>query len=82
MAMNATPASAHTTPVPWLGDRRSRRTKRASTTVVTGYSEASTADTLTRPVVLARFVLRERLSPGQGTGVVCALAGVAFIAMQ
>jgi len=33
-------------------------------------------------VVLARFVLRERLSPSQGTGVVCALAGVAFIAMQ
>jgi drug/metabolite transporter (DMT)-like permease len=33
-------------------------------------------------VVLARVVLRERLSPSQGTGVVCALAGVAFIAMQ
>jgi drug/metabolite transporter (DMT)-like permease len=33
-------------------------------------------------VVLARFVLRERLSPSQGTGVVCALAGVACIAMQ
>jgi len=33
-------------------------------------------------VVLARFVLRERLSPSQGTGVVCALAGVAFIALQ
>ncbi len=33
-------------------------------------------------VVLARFVLRERLSPSQGTGVLCALAGVAFIAMQ
>ena len=33
-------------------------------------------------VVLARFVLRERLSPSQGSGVVCALAGVAFIAMQ
>jgi drug/metabolite transporter (DMT)-like permease len=33
-------------------------------------------------VVLARFVLRERLSPSQGTGVVCALAGVACIAIQ
>lgn len=33
-------------------------------------------------VVLARFVLRERLSPTQGTGVVCALAGVACIALQ
>jgi drug/metabolite transporter (DMT)-like permease len=33
-------------------------------------------------VVLARFVLHERLSLIQGTGVVCALAGVAFIAMQ
>jgi drug/metabolite transporter (DMT)-like permease len=31
-------------------------------------------------VVLARFVLRERLSSGQGVGVVCALAGVALIA--
>ena len=33
-------------------------------------------------VVLARFVLRERLSPSQGTGVVCALVGVACIAVQ
>jgi drug/metabolite transporter (DMT)-like permease len=31
-------------------------------------------------VILARFILRERLSRIQGTGVVCALAGVAFIA--
>jgi drug/metabolite transporter (DMT)-like permease len=31
-------------------------------------------------VILARVILRERLSPIQGTGVVCALAGVAFIA--
>lgn len=31
-------------------------------------------------VVLARFVLRERLSWSQGTGVACALAGVACIA--
>ena len=33
-------------------------------------------------VVLARFVLRERLTASQGTGVVCALAGVACIAVQ
>jgi drug/metabolite transporter (DMT)-like permease len=33
-------------------------------------------------VILARVVLRERLSASQGIGVVCALAGVAFIAMQ
>jgi drug/metabolite transporter (DMT)-like permease len=33
-------------------------------------------------VLLARFVLREQLSPSQGTGVVCALAGVACIAVQ
>src|SRR5437867_8945139 len=31
-------------------------------------------------VILARVVLRERLSPVQATGVACALAGVAFIA--
>jgi len=31
-------------------------------------------------VILARFILRERLSRIQATGVVCALAGVAFIA--
>jgi drug/metabolite transporter (DMT)-like permease len=31
-------------------------------------------------VILARVVLRERLSPMQATGVVCALAGVALIA--
>jgi len=31
-------------------------------------------------VILARFILRERLSRIQGAGVVCALAGVAFIA--
>ena len=30
-------------------------------------------------VLLARFVLHERLSPSQGTGVACALAGVALI---
>ncbi|HEX8966378.1 MAG TPA: DMT family transporter [Chloroflexota bacterium] len=33
-------------------------------------------------VVLARVVLRERMSATQGTGVVVALAGVAFIAVQ
>jgi drug/metabolite transporter (DMT)-like permease len=33
-------------------------------------------------VILARIVLHERLSRLQGTGVVCALAGVACIAMQ
>jgi drug/metabolite transporter (DMT)-like permease len=33
-------------------------------------------------VILARFVLRERLTASQGTGVVCALAGVACIAVQ
>jgi drug/metabolite transporter (DMT)-like permease len=32
-------------------------------------------------VILARFVLRERLSASQATGVVLALAGVAFIAL-
>jgi drug/metabolite transporter (DMT)-like permease len=33
-------------------------------------------------VILARFVLRERMSMSQGTGVVFALAGVACIAIQ
>jgi drug/metabolite transporter (DMT)-like permease len=33
-------------------------------------------------VVLARVILRERLTPSQATGVVLALAGVAFIALQ
>jgi drug/metabolite transporter (DMT)-like permease len=33
-------------------------------------------------VILAWVVVRERLSPGQGSGVVCALAGVACIAAQ
>jgi drug/metabolite transporter (DMT)-like permease len=33
-------------------------------------------------VILARFILRERLSLGQGAGVVFALAGVALIAAQ
>jgi drug/metabolite transporter (DMT)-like permease len=33
-------------------------------------------------VTLARFVVHERLSASQGTGVVLALAGVAFIAVQ
>jgi drug/metabolite transporter (DMT)-like permease len=33
-------------------------------------------------VVLARVVLRERMSAGQSTGVVCALAGVALIALK
>jgi drug/metabolite transporter (DMT)-like permease len=33
-------------------------------------------------VILARVVLKERLSPSQGAGVVCALSGVALIASQ
>jgi drug/metabolite transporter (DMT)-like permease len=33
-------------------------------------------------VVLARFVLHERLAPSQAVGVTCALAGVACIALQ
>jgi len=37
--MHATPASAHTTPVPWLAVSRSRRTKRARMTVTTGKSD-------------------------------------------
>ena len=53
-AMSATPASAAATPTACTRARRSRRTIRASRTVMTGYSEPTTATMLRLPSRLAR----------------------------